>query len=383
MTQLDARFVIVGGGLAGLYASHELERQGISDHVLLEARPSLGGRIQSLTHQSSCSLPARAAPERFDLGPTWFWPAFQPELDQLVTTLGLTRFEQFETGDMVLERSPNEPPVRTTGYINSLASMRLVGGMAALVDALHGRLTGGRIIVDRPVRELRREGDHVVVVSADAAGHLHELRAQQVLLAMPPRLVHKHIGFSPELPASLARQWQDTGTWMAPHAKYVAIYDKPFWRELGLSGEARSARGPMGEIHDASMPGGCAALFGFLGVRAAVRPCGVACRKKPCSATAAPSSPGCLVRRPPRPRLSSSKTGHRMRGRPLTPIWPHRLRTRRHQPRWSMEAIGRAASRVWPANGRLSSPATSPAPSKLRAWACKPSFAMGQRPCNP
>lgn len=271
MTKLDARVVIVGGGLAGLYAAYELERQGISDHVLLEARPFLGGRIQSLTPQSSRALQAQAAPDRFDLGPTWFWPAFQPELDQLVTTLGLARFEQFETGDMVLERSPNEPPLRTTGYVNSPPSMRLIGGMAALVDALRGRLTGGRIIVDRQVRELRREGPHVVIGCADAAGNLHEFRAEQVLLATPPRLVHEHIRFSPDLPASLARQWQDTGTWMAPHAKYVAVYDKPFWRELGLSGEARSARGPMGEIHDASMQGGSAALFGFLGVPAAVR----------------------------------------------------------------------------------------------------------------
>jgi len=58
---------------------------------------------------------------------------------------------------------------------------------------------------------------------------------------------------------------------MAPHAKYVAVYDTPFWREAGLSGEARSARGPLGEIHDASMPGGSAALFGFFAVPAAVR----------------------------------------------------------------------------------------------------------------
>jgi monoamine oxidase len=47
--------------------------------------------------------------------------------------------------------------------------------------------------------------------------------------------------------------------------------DKPFWREQALSGSARSSIGPMGEIHDVSMPGGHAALFGFLGVPARVR----------------------------------------------------------------------------------------------------------------
>ncbi|MDE2121529.1 MAG: FAD-dependent oxidoreductase, partial [Betaproteobacteria bacterium] len=57
----------------------------------------------------------------------------------------------------------------------------------------------------------------------------------------------------------------------APHAKYFAVYEQAFWREQGLSGEARSARGPLVEIHDASMPGGAAALFGFVGVPARVR----------------------------------------------------------------------------------------------------------------
>src|SRR3546814_13789730 len=45
----------------------------------------------------------------------------------------------------------------------------------------------------------------------------------------------------------------------------------PFWREQGLSGEARSAVGPMAEIHDASAQEGNGALFGFLGVPAQVR----------------------------------------------------------------------------------------------------------------
>jgi hypothetical protein len=35
---------------------------------------------------------------------------------------------------------------------------------------------------------------------------------------------------------------------MAPHAKYLAIYEKPFWRDLGLSGEARSTVGVLGEF---------------------------------------------------------------------------------------------------------------------------------------
>lgn len=265
------RFVIVGGGLAGVYAAYLLEQQGILDYVLLEARDALGGRIQSLPLQKQSHTVSAEVLDRFDLGPTWFWPAFQPELDQLVTDLGIERFAQFDAGDMVFERAIDAQPVRTSGYVNSPPSMRLIGGMASLVDALRSRLTGGKILTQHQVRELRCQSRSVDVVSVDAAGSIHTVPAGQVLLAVPPRLALEHIRFSPALPAALAHQWGKTGTWMAPHAKYVAVYDTPFWREHGLSGEARSACGPLGEIHDASMPGGSAALFGFLGLPAAVR----------------------------------------------------------------------------------------------------------------
>ena len=55
---------------------------------------------------------------------------------------------------------------------------------------------------------------------------------------------------------------------MAPHAKFVTLYDRPFWREAGLPGTAQSMVGPMPEIHDATTASGQAALFGFLGVGA-------------------------------------------------------------------------------------------------------------------
>ena len=53
---------------------------------------------------------------------------------------------------------------------------------------------------------------------------------------------------------------------MAGHAKILAIYGRPHWRDDGLSGDAMSRRGPMVEIHDASpAAGGPYALFGFVG----------------------------------------------------------------------------------------------------------------------
>ncbi|MBW4933044.1 flavin monoamine oxidase family protein [Marinobacter sp. F4206] len=251
------RIAIVGAGLAGLYAAYSLEKRGIKDYVLLEAREILGGRI--------------AGNDGFDLGPAWFWPAFQADMAQLVDELELETFQQFETGDMLLERSPNQPPERTRGYVNSPPSMRIAGGMYSLIDALYRRIDSARVVTGQAVRHLRLSEPRVELVSENANGETFSHFAEHVLLAMPPRLVESQLTFSPALPNELARNWRETDTWMAPHAKYIAVFDRPFWRDQGLSGEARSAVGPMVEIHDASTLEGKAALFGFLGVPADVR----------------------------------------------------------------------------------------------------------------
>jgi len=62
------------------------------------------------------------------------------------------------------------------------------------------------------------------------------------------------------------------GTWMAGQAKFYALYEDPHWRQLGLSGQAFSQSGPLGEIHDGSNNSqGPYALTGFLGIPAMQR----------------------------------------------------------------------------------------------------------------
>jgi monoamine oxidase len=271
MTTPSTRIAIVGGGLAGLVAAWRLQQHGARDVVLFEARATLGGRILSVDARGSRVDTAQSALDRFDLGPSWYWPAMQPQLDRLVTELGLQRVEQFEDGDLLVERSAQQPPQRMRGYASDPPSMRLAGGTGALVAALHTRLDPAIVRTGQTVRGLRREATHVELTVDDAAGNATIWQTEQVLLALPPRLAATRLQFDPPLPPDLVRRWQGTPTWMAPHAKYLAVYDSPFWREQGLSGGARSNAGPMGEIHDVSMPGGHAALFGFLGVPARVR----------------------------------------------------------------------------------------------------------------
>jgi monoamine oxidase len=88
---------------------------------------------------------------------------------------------------------------------------------------------------------------------------------------MPPRLIGG-IEFLPGLPPRVRAELDAVPGWMAGHAKALALYDRPVWRAAGLSGGAFSQAGPLGEIHDASLPGASeAALFGFFGWPAGLR----------------------------------------------------------------------------------------------------------------
>jgi len=272
----DIPVVIVGGGLSGLYAAFLLEQKGIA-YRLLEARDTLGGRIavakyaDAHTTNNSTGVDQAKSSAAFDLGPSWFWPDYQTQLNTLIESLNLPRFAQFEEGGMMVERAANQLPVRMQGYKSAPPSMRLVGGMATLIDALYARLEASCVMTSQTVRQLTKDTQNIEVQSEDSYGHVTTFRAQHVLLALPPRLVEGRIAFQPALPQDLSEQWRKTATWMAPHAKYVAIYETPFWRDSNLSGAARSAIGPLTEIHDASTLEGDGALFGFFGVPAQVR----------------------------------------------------------------------------------------------------------------
>jgi len=266
--------VIIGGGLSGLYAAALLQEHDISDYVLIEARDTFGGRIMSVSDAPdgmSTDGKPRSVSGRFDLGATWFWPSMHPGLQQFIDDLGLVAFPQHDAGDMLIERSATAAPDRVDGYLSAPHAFRLKGGMRTLIEALRNRLPAKALVTGQQVVQVSKQGEHIDVQTMCSRGHAMSYHATHVLLAVPPRLAISRIGFDPALPNALRRQWEACGTWMAPHAKYLAVFDTPFWYEQGLSGEVRSAVGPMAEIHDASEPEGVAAVFGFLGIPAASR----------------------------------------------------------------------------------------------------------------
>jgi len=246
------KIAIVGGGLAGVYAAYRLDHAGI-DFDLFEARDRLGGRI----HSTKTGL---------DLGPTWFWPDFQPRMQALVTELGLLTFAQHEDGDALLERGFG-PVSRRQGYRSGNTSMRIEGGTTRLITALSANLPASRIHLGTEV--VAAYLDEVGAALRLGADHSERHSYSHIWLATPPRLTQR-IAFTPALSDHSLRHLSSAPTWMAAHAKYVARYSHPFWREQGLSGDAFSSVGPLGEIHDAST-GEAAALFGFFAISATRR----------------------------------------------------------------------------------------------------------------
>lgn len=257
--------VIIGAGLAGLYAARVLRASGM-DVVVLEARDRVGGRILTTT-------------DGLDLGPSWFWPHAQPAMGELVAELGVQAFTQHVDGDVLIERSPVEGvqqfAARDFGLDQAPPSMRIVGGTGAVVDALAADLPPTCVIKNARVTTLSLADDHVVVTYTDANDAPCHLHASHVIAAMPPRLL-AHVTCSPAQDVTIIRRWLETPTWMAPHAKFVAHYARAFWRDRGLSGFAHSMIGPLSEIHDATTADDAAgahhaALFGFVGIGAAQR----------------------------------------------------------------------------------------------------------------
>jgi monoamine oxidase len=265
---MQTHVVIIGAGLSGLYSAYLLKQKGIKTMVI-EARDRVGGRVVSMP----LSDDEQSKYQRYDLGPSWFWPEMHPAMAQLVEHFDLQAFPQYQSGAHVFDRGRNSPPQRyDLGMTSSPQSMRLVGGMQSLIEALSQSLDPETVRLNTTVSHINYSYETNISLALESETNQTEtLQASHVILAMPPRLIASSIDFSPALPKQVKQHFANTMTWMAAHAKLVAVYADAFWRDDGLSGSASSQTGPLIEVHDASAMEGKAALFGFVGVNAAAR----------------------------------------------------------------------------------------------------------------
>jgi len=257
-----ADVLIIGGGISGLFSALKLQEAHVS-YLLLEAKSTFGGRI-------ACQPAYLGTDSSVDMGPTWFW-AHQKQIKQLLGQFNIEWFEQYTHGDMVYHLHPSEDPARTNSQAGTLPSYRVKGGLYKLVSVLTKHLDKTSLKAEHAATAVRKQNDIWQVTTAHHPKE-HAFEAKQLLVALPPRLIVKYLTPGQYLSKKLINDLQMQQTWMSGQAKFVALYDRPFWREKGLSGHAFSRIGPLMEIHDASSGGDSTfALFGFLGLTADTR----------------------------------------------------------------------------------------------------------------
>jgi monoamine oxidase len=119
---------------------------------------------------------------------------------------------------------------------------RPVGGMGAIYRPIVAEL-GDALHLSRPVRQIAQDADGVTVSAADVT-----VRARRVIVAIPLAIATS-IVYEPMLPVdrALLHQRMPSGAVI----KVSVIYDEPFWRADGLSGQSASPGSPASLTIDA------------------------------------------------------------------------------------------------------------------------------------
>jgi len=130
----------------------------------------------------------------------------------------------------------------------------VVGGAQQLCERMADEL--GSVHTDSPVREIRHDDDGVTVVT-----DLGEWAADRVVVTVPMPMADR-IRYEPPLPTTRDQMTQRVG--MGATIKVLALYDRPFWREQGYSGESVCTEGPITVSFDDTTPDGQACLLTFI-----------------------------------------------------------------------------------------------------------------------
>lgn len=170
---------------------------------------------------------------------SWYaWLRQQTDDDEAVRNLA------FATGSAMLTK-----PTHAFSLLQSLLMAASAGSYSNLVDAdfiLDKRVVGGLqqvplrlaerlgddVLLNQPVRSLEWSDDGVVATTDELT-----VRARYAILAHAP-VLYSRISFVPPLPRRQHQLHQHLS--MGFVIKVHAVYDRPFWREQGLSGTAFS-----------------------------------------------------------------------------------------------------------------------------------------------
>ncbi|HEU4977648.1 MAG TPA: FAD-dependent oxidoreductase, partial [Solirubrobacteraceae bacterium] len=139
---------------------------------------------------------------------------------------------------------------------------RFRGGSQLIAQRVAQHL-GKRVLLGRPVERIVQHPGGVRVIARGVT-----VEARQAIVAVPPALAER-IRFSPGLPAGKRALLHAMRP--GPYVKVQAIYDRPFWRDAGLTAQVQSDVGPAASTFDNSPPDASrGVILGFVGAAPAV-----------------------------------------------------------------------------------------------------------------
>lgn len=133
---------------------------------------------------------------------------------------------------------------------------RVVGGSQLIALRLAERL-GDRVLLEAPARDIRWS-DEGVEVEAEGTHQGTQVKAGAAIVAIPPNMTTA-IRFHPMLPAWRQRLGQNLS--QGSINKILAVYEQPFWRQDGLSGQGFAPYELVRELYDNSPPSASAGVL--------------------------------------------------------------------------------------------------------------------------
>jgi monoamine oxidase len=157
---------------------------------------------------------------------------------------------------------------RTPGSVLRLATTaggaqeeRFAGGSQLIAERVAQRL-GRRVLLNAPVQRIVQHAGGVSVIARGV-----RVEAGRAIVALPPVLADR-IRFSPGLPAD--RRAFLRAMRPGAYVKVQALYERPFWRDAGLTAQVQSDAGPAASTFDNSPPDASkGVILGFVAADAA------------------------------------------------------------------------------------------------------------------